>query len=78
MQLCDLSAVEIRDHISSKQASAVEVLGKSELCSMSLVTQSGRSNDLRPSSQFSVILVLFLLPLILARLLIIQLPLVQG
>jgi len=43
MQLCDLSAVEIRDHISSKQASAVEVL---ESCLQRIKQVDGRPGEL--------------------------------
>ena len=43
MQLCDLSAVEIRDHISSKQASAVEVL---ESCLQRIKLVDGRPGEL--------------------------------
>jgi len=43
MQLCDLSAVEIRDHIASKQASAIEVL---ESCLQRIKKVDGRSGIL--------------------------------
>jgi len=43
MQLCDLSAVEIREHISSKQASAVEVL---ESCLQRIKQVDGRPGEL--------------------------------
>ena len=43
MQLCDLSAVEIRDHISSKQASAIEVL---ESCLQRIKQVDGRPGEL--------------------------------
>jgi len=43
MQLCDLSAVEIRDHISSKQASALEVL---ESCLQRIKQVDGRPGEL--------------------------------
>jgi len=43
MQLCDLSAVEIRDHIFTKQASAVEVL---ESCLQRIKQVDGRPGEL--------------------------------
>ena len=43
MQLCDLSAVEIRDHIFSKQASAIEVL---ESCLKRIKQVEGRPGKL--------------------------------
>ncbi len=43
MQLCDLSAVEIRDHILTKQASAVEVL---ESCLQRIKRVDGRPGEL--------------------------------
>jgi len=43
MQLCDLSAVEIRNHIISKQASAVEVL---ESCLQRIKQVDGRPGEL--------------------------------
>jgi len=43
MQLCDLSAVEIRDHIFSKKASAVEVL---ESCLQRIKQVDGRPGEL--------------------------------
>jgi len=48
MQLCDLSAVEIRDHISSKQASAVEVL---ESCLQRIRQVDGRPGELGSSPE---------------------------
>ncbi|RLI51461.1 MAG: Asp-tRNA(Asn)/Glu-tRNA(Gln) amidotransferase GatCAB subunit A, partial [Candidatus Thorarchaeota archaeon] len=43
MQLCDLSAVEIRDHVFSKRASAVEVL---ESCLQRIKQVDGRPGEL--------------------------------